>query len=75
MTGSKSKKNDDLSNTNSHADYESEENVLMTDKVPHIILETSVHGNLEAQTNTPRKMSVGDQHAITKTVEVHQTFN
>lgn len=74
MMGSKSKKNDDLSNTNSHADYGSEENVLITDKAPHTILETSVHGNSDAQTNTLRKVS-DDRHTIMKTVEVHQTFD
>lgn len=75
MMGSKSKKNDDLSNTNSLADHGSEKNVLITDKAPHTILETLVHGNSEAQTNTPRKTSADDQHTITKTVEVHQTFD
>lgn len=75
MMGSKSKKNNDLSNTNSLADYGSEENVLITDRAPHTILERSVHGNSEAQTNTPRKTSVDDQHTIMKTVEVHQTFH
>ena len=75
MMGSKSKKNGNLSNTNSLADYGSEKNVLVTDKAPHTILETSVHGNSEAQTNTPRKTSVGDQHTIVKTMEVYQTFD
>lgn len=74
MMGSKSKKND-LSNTNSIADYGSEKNVLITDRAPHTMLEMSVHGNSEARTNTPRKTSADDQHTIMKTVEVHQTFD
>jgi hypothetical protein len=74
MMGSKSKKNDDLSNTNSIADYGSEKNVLTTDRASHTILEMSVHGNSEAQTNISRKTS-DDQHTIMKTVEVHQTFH
>ena len=74
MMGSKSKKND-LSNTNSIADYGSEKNVLITDKAPHTMLEMSVHGNSEARTNTPRKPSADDRHTIMKTVEVHQTFH
>jgi hypothetical protein len=75
MMGSKSKKNDDLSNTNSIADYGSEKNVLITDRASHTMLEMSVHGNSEARTNTPRKPSADDQHTIMKTVEVHQTFH
>lgn len=77
MMRSKSKKNDDdeLSGANSLPDYGSEENVLITDKAPHAMLETSVHGNAPSQNNTPRKTSVDDQHTIMKTVEVHQTFD